>query len=136
MVLGRSATLIAGTFIIEFGFFALAFEITRYLARNMSSNTAAAIAMTIVMLSTNSFRTAYADLFERAPVFDDILRARYLVISNARAKNPNSIIKVPAINVADRPSTINFMDIQDHWGAFPNPCYAEYFRIKGIETEK
>ncbi len=96
----------------------------------------ATIAMTIGMLNTHSFRTAYADLFERAPRFNNILQARYLVISQARAKDKDLIVRVPQINAADRPSTIFFMDIRDQWSSFPNPCYAEFFGIKGIETEK
>jgi hypothetical protein len=96
----------------------------------------AAIAMMIGMLNTHSFRTAYADLFEPAPRFNNILQARYLFISQARASDKDLIVRVPQINAADRPSTIFFMDIRDGWSSFPNPCYAEFFGIKGIETEK
>ena len=99
---------------------------------------AVAITLIIGMLSSDKFHTAYVDYFDLAPQYDDKIQARYLAIAKASATSHNLIAKVPEVDVFERPSTISsfFMDMGDDWRNFPNPCYAEYFRVAGIETTK
>jgi len=92
------------------------------------------IPIVAAMLSSPNFSVAYADILHRAPGYDAILEARYLTIAEAKKINPNQIIEVPGFTTTNHPKTIMFMDLRDDWNAFPNPCYAEYFKITGIKT--
>ena len=86
------------------------------------------------MLTNNSFRTAYADLFDRAEIYDNKFKVRYATILNAQTDSPNQVVKVAKIDRTERPKTIVFDDLATNWNEFPNPCYAEYFGIGGIEV--
>ncbi len=97
----------------------------------------ATIAMIIGLLNTEVFQTAYADLFERAQKYDEILQDRYRRIASARSiDNKLQVVKVPEVTTEERPSTIMVDDIRSDRRDFRNTCYAEYFGIPAIETAK
>jgi hypothetical protein len=95
-----------------------------------------AIAMIIGLLDTNNFRTAYADLFDRAQQYNNIFEARYLAISRARAQNQNLVVRVLKVKGTERPRTIMVDDITENVRDFRNECYAEYFAIPAIKAVK
>ena len=96
----------------------------------------ATIAMIIGLLNADSFRTASADLFDRAQRYDNIFKARYLAISNSRTQNQNLMLNVPRVKGSERPNTIMVDDITEDERDFRNECYAEYFDIPAIRTAK
>jgi hypothetical protein len=87
-----------------------------------------------VMLTNSSFRTAYADLFNRAEIYDNKFKMRYTTILNTQTDNPNQIVKVAKIDRTEQPNTIFFRDLGSNKNEFPNPCYAEYFGIGAVEA--
>ena len=96
----------------------------------------AATAMIIGLLNADSFRTASADLFDRAQRYDNIFKTRYLAISRSRAQNQNLMVRVPRVKGSERPNTIMVDDITENERDFRNECYAEYFHIPGIKAIK
>jgi hypothetical protein len=96
----------------------------------------AATAMITGLLNTNSFRTASADLFNRAQRYDNIFKTRYLTIARSRTQNQNLMVRVPRVKGSERPNTIMVDDITENERDFRNECYAEYFLIPSIKAIK
>ena len=109
-------------------------EVLRKKSIGQTVGVIAAIGMIVGLWSNHNLTTAYADLFERAVLSDELYQTRYLIIAEAKAESSKLTVNVPRINLTDRPRTIMADDITDDRNDWRNEAYASFFGIKAIKT--